>query len=65
MQDYGEILHALKRKEKIGLKLELGKCGETKVFLTFTVFSLFKLLGKSDCVINKSDKNSYVSEKKI
>ena len=34
MQDYGETSHALKRKEKIGLKLGLGKCGETKVFLT-------------------------------
>ena len=44
MQDYGETAHALKRYEKIGLKLGLEKCGETEVFLTFTVFYLFKLL---------------------
>ena len=45
MQDNGETLqHELKRKEKIGLKLELGKCGKTKVFLIFTVFSFLKLL---------------------
>ena len=34
MQDHGETLHALKRKEKISLKLGLGKCGKSKVFLT-------------------------------
>ena len=44
MQDYGETSRALKRKKKIGLKLGFGKRGETKVFLTFTVFSFFKLL---------------------
>ena len=44
MQDYGETSHAMKRKEKIGLKLRLGKCGKTKAFLTTTVFSIFKLL---------------------
>ena len=31
MQPYRETLHAVKRKEKIGLKLGLEKCGETKV----------------------------------
>ena len=44
MQDHGKTSHALKRKEKIGLKVGLGKCQETKAFLTFTVFSFFKLL---------------------
>ena len=44
MQDNGETSHTLKHKEKIGLKLGLGKCGESKVFLTFTVFSFSKLL---------------------
>ena len=44
MQDYGVTSHALKRKEMIGLKLGGGKCGKTKVFLSFTVFSFFKLL---------------------
>ena len=34
MQDYGETSHALKRKEKIGLKLGLGKFEKTNVFLT-------------------------------
>ena len=43
MQDYGETSHALKRKETIGLELGLGKCGETIVFLIFTVFSFFKI----------------------
>ena len=41
MQDYGETSHALKRKEKIGLKLRLGKSGKIKVFLPFTVFCFF------------------------
>ena len=44
MQDYAETSPALKRQEKIGLKLGLGKYGKTKVFLTFTVFCFFKLL---------------------
>ena len=35
MQDYGEASHALNHKEKIGLKLGLGKCGKIKLFLTF------------------------------
>ena len=43
MQDYGETSHALKCEEKIGLKLELGKCGETKVFqLNFYGISFFQ-----------------------
>ena len=33
-----EISHVLKRKEKIGLKLGLEKCGKTKVFLCLRVF---------------------------
>ena len=44
MQDYGETSHVLKRKEKTNVKSRLGKCGETKVFLSFVVFSFFKLL---------------------
>ena len=32
--EYRETLHALNHKEKIGLKLGLGKCAKTKVFLT-------------------------------
>ena len=42
-QDYGETSHALKRKKKIGLKLELGKCGENKVFLTFKLVSFIQI----------------------
>ena len=38
MQDYGETSHALKRKEKIGLKLRLGKCGKTKAFMYYGIF---------------------------
>ena len=34
MQDYRETSRALKRTEKIGLKLESGKCEESKVFVT-------------------------------
>ena len=44
MEDYGETSHALKRKEKIGLKFGLGKCREIKVFLSLKVFCLSKLL---------------------
>ena len=67
MQDYGETSHAMKRKEKIGLKSGLGKCGETKDFLTFMVFSFFKLLFKVyNCVISfKSHKNWNFFEKKM
>ena len=41
MQDYEETSHALKRKEKIGLKLGLGKCGKTKVLYNFLQYFLF------------------------
>ena len=42
MPDCGEASRALKRKENIGLKLKLEKCGKLKFFnLTFTVFSIF------------------------
>ena len=44
MQEYEKTIQALKRKEKIGLKLELEIGAETKVFLTFTVFCFFILL---------------------
>ena len=65
MQDYGETTHALKCNEKIGLNLGLRKCEKAKAFLTFTVFSFVKLLGKSNCVISyKSHKNCYFCEKK-
>ena len=39
MKDNRETSHALKRQEKIGLKLRLGKCGELKFVLTFAFFS--------------------------
>ena len=32
MRDSGETSHALKRKEKIGLKLGIGNCGESDLF---------------------------------
>ena len=43
--DYGKTSCALKRKETIGLKLGLGKCGKTKVFqLNLYVFPFFNPL---------------------
>ena len=45
--EYKEASHAINRKEKIGLKLGLGKRGKTKVFLNFYgIFSLivFKII---------------------
>ena len=44
MQDYGEASHALKRKQKFGLKLELGNSAKSKVFLTFTLRYFFFLI---------------------
>ena len=40
MQDYEETSHALKRKEKIGLKLGLGNCGKLK-FLQLNFCGIF------------------------
>ena len=46
MREHRQTLRALKRKEKIGLKLGLRKWEETYSFsnFTFTEFSIFKLL---------------------
>ena len=55
--------HALKRKEKIGLKLGLENCGKTKVFRPFTVLSFFKLLQKSDCAISNKITKIAISQK--
>ena len=47
MREYRETLRALKRKEKIGLKLGLGKTWKNfflKLNFYGTVFSFFKLL---------------------
>ena len=65
MQDYGETSPALKRKEKTGLKLGLGSCGKTKVFVTLL---LRYFLFSNKCFENlfvQSHKNCYFSEKKI
>ena len=67
MRDHREISCALKRKEKIGLKLGLEMREKLKFFkLTFTVFSFFESLWKSDCVISfKSRKNCYFLKKAL
>ena len=39
--DTMETSHALKREEKIGLKLRLGKCVKTKIFLLSRYFRFF------------------------
>ena len=38
MREYRETSRALKRKETIGLKLRLGKCGECSAVLLFFIF---------------------------
>ena len=44
MPRYTETSRALKRKEKIGLKLGLGKCGKLKFFsLSFKQYFLIQI----------------------
>ena len=66
MLKYGETSRALKRKEKIGLKLELIKCGKTWSFFNFYGIFCFQIAFKfSLSTLFQKPLKLLFSEKKI